>query len=246
MTASTTQKKRVWITFILVAFVGVSILTYHFINFDSVPSLRQVTKKNNERLQPWKSKKTHLAECNAATNRKILLKNSSKPIGNTFKYNFTKIPNCVNKKIEESICKHSLYWSKAAFTSSWKGMIQPCLGQMKHVMKLNRKNLTSIQTSDMTVEKYIDETVLYIKIYSKTRQKELKKIGGDSWKIKISNKNNISFTVDMLDKNDGSYETFISVPADGNYTILITILQSICEGFMDPPKDYFQKGKTFF
>ena len=128
MTASTTQKKRVWITFILVAFVGVSILTYQFINFDSVPSLRQVTKKNNERLQPWKSKKTHLAECNAATNRKILLKNSSKPIGNTFKYNFTKIPNCVNKKIEESICKHSLYWSKAAFTSSWKEMIQPCLG----------------------------------------------------------------------------------------------------------------------
>ena len=54
--------------------------------------------------------------------------------------------------------------------------------------------------------------------------------------------NNIYFIVDILDKNDGSYKTFKSVPADGNYTILITILQSICEGFMDPPKNYFQKG----
>ena len=30
---------------------------------------------------------------------------------------------------------------------------------MKYVMKVNRKNLTSIQTSDMTVEKNIKEAV---------------------------------------------------------------------------------------
>ena len=107
-----------------------------------------------------------------------------------------------------------------------------------------QKNLTSVQTSDMTVQKNIDETVLCIKIYSKTRQEELKMIGAYSCKIKMSN--NIYFIVDMLDKNDGSYETLKSVPADGNYAILITILQSICEGFMDLPKDYFQKGKVFF
>ena len=35
-----------------------------------------------------------------------------------------------------------------------------------------QKNLTSVQTSDMTVQKNIDETVLCIKIYSKTRQEE--------------------------------------------------------------------------
>ena len=123
-------------------------------------------------------------------------------------------------------------------------MIQLCLGQMEHMKKVNRQNLTSIENSDMIVEKNVDETVLYIKIFSRNRQKELKRIGGDSWNTKITT-NNISFTVDMLDKNDGSYETFISVPADGQYTILITVLQSICEGFMDPPKDYFQKGKSF-
>ena len=107
-----------------------------------------------------------------------------------------------------------------------------------------QKNLTNVQTSDMTVQKNIDETVLCIKMYSKTRQEELKMIGGDSCEIKMSN--NIYFLVDMFDKNDGSYETLKSIPADGNYAILITILQSICEGFMDPPKDYFQKGKVFF
>ena len=244
MTQSITKIKQVWISFILVLFVGVSILTYQFMSFDDVRFLCQVIKRNNEQIQPRKATTTNLAECNIATSKKILLEKASKSIGNTFKYNFTKVPTCVNTKTEESICKHNLYWSKVAFTSSWKEMIQPCLGHMKHVMKVNRQNLTSIETSDMIVEKNIDETVLYIKIYSKTQQKELKKIGGDSWKIEITS-NNISFTVDMLDKNDGSYETFISVPSDGNYTILITILQSICEGFMDPPKDYFQKGNFF-
>ena len=98
-------------------------------------------------------------------------------------------------------------------------MIQPCLGQMEHMKKVNRQNLTSIENSDMIVEKNVDKTVLYIKIFSRNRQKEFKKIGGESWTTKITT-NNISFTVDMLDKNYGSHETFISVPADGQYTIL--------------------------
>ena len=250
MTPDFIQRRRVWITFILMAFSGVSILTYQFLDFDNVRSLSQVTKRNTERIQPRKPATTLLTDCNQEVllnltiSRTKLLKTALQSNGNTFKYPVTKIPICINTKIQESICKHNLYWSKEAFTTSWKEMIQPCLGQMEHMKKVNRQNLTSIENSDMIVEKNIDETVLYIKIFSRNRQKELKRIGGDSWNTKITT-NNISFTVDMLDKNDGSYETFISVPADGQYTILITVLQSICEGFMDLPKDYFQKGKSF-
>ena len=90
-----------WISFILVAFVGVSILTYQFMNFDNVRPLSQVTEKHNERIQLRKATKTLIAECNRANNRKILLKNASKSIGNTFKYNFTKIPTCGNLKLKK-------------------------------------------------------------------------------------------------------------------------------------------------
>ena len=84
MTASTTLKKRVWLTFILVAFVGVSILNYQFINFDNIPSLRQVTKKTMNLFSQGKLK-TALSRAYPAANKKILLKNSSKSIGNTSK-----------------------------------------------------------------------------------------------------------------------------------------------------------------
>ena len=123
-------------------------------------------------------------------------------------------------------------------------MIEPCLGNMNYRKNVNRQNVTSIEKSNIILNKNDDETVLSIKIYSKNRHKEFKRAGGDSWKVMISN-DNISFTVDMLDKNDGTYETFIAVPIDGSYKIVITLLQSICEGFMDPPTDYFKKGKIF-
>ena len=84
MTASTTLKKRVWLTFILVAFVSVSILNYQFINFDNIPSLRQVTKKTMNLFSQGKLKTAH-SRAYPATNKKILLKNSSKSIGNTSK-----------------------------------------------------------------------------------------------------------------------------------------------------------------
>ena len=233
------------------AFLGVSIITYQYLDFHYVGFVSQAAKRNKERVQPRETIKKPSAECdetfllNLASKRKYLLKNVSLSHSNTFKYPLTEIPICVNTKGQERICQHSLYWSKAAFTSSWKEMIQPCLGHMNHVQEVNRQNITSIEKSDIVVEKNIEGTVLYIKIYSKTQQEEFKRVGGDSWKIKIIN-SNVFFTVDMLDRNDGTYETFISVPADGQYTIVITILQSICEGFMDPPKDYFKKGNSLF
>ena len=250
MRKKNSQRRREPIVFILIAFLGISILTYQYLDFNYISSVSQFAKRNKEHIQPRKTTKIPLAECNEtsllnlASKKKYLLKNISQSNSNTLKYPLTEIPICVNTKVQESICKHSLYWSKSAFTSSWKEMIQPCLDHMNHVQEVNRQNMTSIEKSDIVVEKNIEETVLYIKIYSKTQQEELKRVGGDSWTIKIIN-SNISFTVDMLDRNDGTYETFISVPADGQYKIVITILQSICEGFMDPPKDYFKKGKRF-
>ena len=115
MTPDIIQRRRVWITFILMGFSGVSILTYQFLDFDNVRSLIQVTKRNNERIQPRKPTATLLADCNQEVllnltiSRTKLLKTASQSNGNTFKYPVTKIPICINIKLQESICKHNLY-----------------------------------------------------------------------------------------------------------------------------------------
>lgn len=49
----------------------------------------------------------------------------------------------------------------------------------------------------------------------------------------------------MLDKNDGTYESFIEVPENGLYNVTIKLLYSLCEGFMDPPKNFFKTGMNF-
>ena len=92
------QRRRVWITFILMAFSAVSILIYQFFYFDNVRSLSQVTKRNNERIQPRKPTTTFLTDCNQEAllnliiKRTKLLKNALQPNDKTFKYPVTKIP----------------------------------------------------------------------------------------------------------------------------------------------------------
>ena len=98
MTPDIIQRRRVWITFILMAFSGVSILTYQFLDFDNVRSLSQVTKRNNAGIQPRKPTTTFLTECNQKAllnliiNRTKLLKNALQSNDKTFKYPVTKIP----------------------------------------------------------------------------------------------------------------------------------------------------------
>ena len=190
-------------------------------------------------------------KCNKAITRSIFInreyfsKNYSQTTSNIIEYSSTQVHKSVFTNDRETIYKHNLYWSNDVFSSSWKDMIKPCLNNMKNRRKINRRNVTRIEKSDIIFEKNVDDTVLYIKIYSKNQDEEYKRVGGDWWKLEIIY-DDISFTADMQDKNDGTYFTFISVLADGYYKIVITIFQSLCEGFMDPPEDFFKKGNTHY
>ena len=105
----------------------------------------------------------------------------------------------------------------------------------------NRRNITSIATSVLTVEKTFDKQWLRIKIFSQNKHGEKKTEGGDFWVVQCYN-GEISFNVDMYDNNDGSYETFIAVPKDGFYDVSLKLMFSLCEALKDPEEDYFQRG----
>ena len=142
-----------------------------------------------------------------------------------------------------SLCKYSLFWNEAVFGISWKEMLKPCLHNMRYKKISNRNNMTDITKSKIVITKSTDETTLHVALYTKDRKNRYKYFGGDMWVVTVTSKYS-SFMVDMLDKNDGSYEIFIQVPRDGGYKVIFRILHSLCEGFMDPPNNFFKTGIT--
>ena len=142
-----------------------------------------------------------------------------------------------------SLCKYSLFWNEAVFGNSWKDMLKPCLHNMHYRKISNRNSMTDITKSKIVITKSTDGTMLYVALYTKDRQNRYKHSGGDMWVVTVTNKYR-SFMVDMLDKSDGSYEIFIQVPRDGGYKLIFRILHSLCEGFMDPPSNFFKIGIT--
>ena len=78
-------------------------------------------------------------------------------------------------------------------------------------------------------------------IQSKTSSNHAKIIGGDSWRIHVSGASSVSATV--FDHNNGSYEVLFLLMESGLYHIEIYLDYTLCDGFKDPPVDWFKKGK---
>ena len=78
-------------------------------------------------------------------------------------------------------------------------------------------------------------------IQTKTRDGKLKLIGGDSWRILLRGPATVSPT--MFDHGNGTYEFLFLVMDPGVYKLDITLDYSLCDGYRDPPKNWFVVGK---
>ena len=220
---------------------GVWCLTYNFFYFNQIPS---------SKIPPLTQKRQLISNCSKI----FFIKTSSGEqnpskvipydIDSVIEISFRDVIGDISTIDDKKICKHSPYWNQATFPSSWREMIQPCLNNMEYRKNVNRQDVTSIKKSHIVFKKNTDETILHLKIFSKSLYEEYKTFGGDSWIVTVTN-DQISFSVDMLDKNDGTYESFIEVPENGLYNVTIKLLYSLCEGFMDPPKNFFKTGMSF-
>ena len=65
--------------------------------------------------------------------------------------------------------------------------------------------------------------------------------GGDSWRVQFSGPAILSGTV--YDYNNGTYEVVALFMDPGLYFVTATLDYSMCDGYKNPPIDWFQKGK---
>ena len=126
----------------------------------------------------------------------------------------------------------------------WKNIIKPCADNMawglvkEHWGKTNRSNAT---TSDI-IFKDIRPAGEFSKIFiqSKTSDNRTKFIGGDSWRVFVRGPTSVAATV--FDHNNGTYEALFLITEPGVYKLMIHLDHSLCDGFKDPPRDWFIKG----
>ena len=123
----------------------------------------------------------------------------------------------------------------------WKNMIKSCADNMAwglvkdHWGKTNRSNAT---TSDI-IFKDIRPAGEFSKIFiqSKTSDNRTKLIGGDTWRVSVRGSASIAATV--FDHNNGTYEALFLITEPGVYKLMIYLDYSLCDGFKDPPRDWF-------
>ena len=126
----------------------------------------------------------------------------------------------------------------------WKNIMKPCAdnvawGLVKdHWGKTNRSDAT---TSDI-IFKDIRPAGEFSKIFiqSKTSDNRTKLIGGDTWRVYVYGPTSIAATV--FDHNNGTYEALFLITEPGVYQLMIYLDYILCDGFKDPPRDWFIIG----
>ena len=126
----------------------------------------------------------------------------------------------------------------------WKNIIKPCADNMawglvkEHWGKTNRSSAT---TSDI-IFKDIRPAGEFSRIFiqSKTSDNRTKLIGGDTWRVYVRGPTSIAATV--FDHNNGTYEALFLITEPGVYELKIYLDYSLCDGFKDPPRDWFITG----
>ena len=128
----------------------------------------------------------------------------------------------------------------------WQSMIQPCVdnmawGQVKsHWGKQNRTNAVTSDVIFWDIKPVGEFSKIFIQ--SKTSENRTKMIGGDTWRVYLRGPASVAATV--FDHNNGTYEALFLIMEPGIYQLTIYLDYSLCDGFRDPPRDWFIKGNA--
>jgi len=144
----------------------------------------------------------------------------------------------------KNVVDFKLNWCKTRlYRYNWKNAIGQCLHHVPwNARPLDEKLQTQARNSYVK-QMDIRPAGFFSKIYiqSVSVRHVNKTIGGDSWRVDIRGPSNMAATV--YDKNNGVYEAVFLPEEPGPYWAEITLDYSLCEGFKDPPLDWFMRGK---
>ena len=80
-----------------------------------------------------------------------------------------------------------------------------------------------------------------ILIESRDQLGNLKNVGGDSWRVMMRS-DEATVAAEVTDLKNGTYEAFALIMEPGVYTLDIRLDYTLCDGFRNPPVEWFHKG----
>ena len=126
----------------------------------------------------------------------------------------------------------------------WKNIIKPCVDNVawglvkEHWGKTNRSNAATSEIIFQDIRPAGEFSKIFIQ--SKTSDNRTKLIGGDTWRVYVRGPASIVATV--FDHDNGTYEALFLITEPGVYQLMIYLDYSLCDGFKDPPRDWFIVG----
>ena len=128
----------------------------------------------------------------------------------------------------------------------WQSMIQPCSDNLAWGLVKNqwgKTNRSSAAESEVVYQE-IKPAGEFSKIFiqSKTVNNQTKLIGGDTWRVYLRGPSSVAATV--FDHRNGTYEALFLLTEPGIYQVLIFLDYSLCDGFKDPPPNWFIQGNA--
>ena len=129
----------------------------------------------------------------------------------------------------------------------WEQLLKPCKGNLAWGSKLPGWEPEYRTDPD---ESYISLWDIRpcgefsrLSIRTLTRHGLDKKIGGDSWRVQLKGPASVAGTV--FDHMNGTYEVLFLITEPGDYQVEAILDHSLCDGFTDPPPNWFVVGKFF-
>ena len=152
---------------------------------------------------------------------------------------------CLHEDYRRNVVDFKLTWCETRMRRyDWKGLLGLCF---KFVPWEARHLEETLQTrAENSVVKRMDIKPAgffsRISFQSVSIMNTEKTFGGDSWRVNIRGTSNMAAMV--FDNNDGSYEAVFLIEQPGFYWAEIILDYSLCEGFKDPPLDWFLRGNV--
>ena len=128
----------------------------------------------------------------------------------------------------------------------WPSMVKPCVENMAWGQvndgwgKLNRSSAIASDVTFWDIRPAGEFSRIFIQ--SKTADNRTKVIGGDTWRVYVRGPSSVAATV--FDYNNGTYEALFLILEPGVYQLMIYLDYSLCDGFRDPPRDWFVTGNA--
>ena len=126
----------------------------------------------------------------------------------------------------------------------WQSLLEYCKDDMAwHPVKWDKIHRSNASTSEI-VSWDIRPAGEFSRIFiqSKTSDNKTKTIGGDTWRVSIRGPSKLGAT--MFDHHNGTYEALFLLTEPGSYELMVYLDYSLCDGFRNPPKDWFIRGNS--